>query len=148
MYRLMPHVLFALCAAAQTPDWPKVNAETLRHYTAVVQMDTQDPPGNETQVAEYVKKVLEVEGIPVILSAKDPKRANVIARLKGNGSKKPLLIMGHTDTVKVDPAKWGKYGPFSAARDGGCIYCRGTRDDKDNTTLGMLTVIQLKRVKW
>src|ERR1019366_504938 len=92
--------LLALCAAglasAQTPDWPKINSEFLRHYTAVVQMDTTDPPGNETKVAEYVKKVLEAEGIPVILSAKEPNRANLIARLKGNGSKRALLIMGHT----------------------------------------------------
>ena len=100
MIRFLPLLTIATIAAAQTPDWPKVNAELLRHYTAVVQMDTTDPPGNETKVVDYVKKVLEAEGIPVITSANEPARANLIARLKGNGSKKPLLIMGHTDTVK------------------------------------------------
>src|SRR5579872_626797 len=139
-------VLIAVAASAQTPDWPKVQAETLRHYTNVVQMDTTDPPGNETKVVEYVKKVLEAEGIPAIVSAKEPARANLVARIKGNGSKKPLLIMGHTDTVKVDPAKWGKFGPFSAARDGGYIYGRGTLDDKDNMTSGMMTMLLLKRL--
>jgi len=54
--------------------------------------------------------------------------------------------MGHTDTVKVDPAKWGKFGPFSAARDGGYIYGRGTLDDKDNMTASMMTMILLKRM--
>ncbi|HWZ32370.1 MAG TPA: M20/M25/M40 family metallo-hydrolase [Bryobacteraceae bacterium] len=147
MLRSIPLFLVALCAAAQTPDWPKVNAETLRHYTTVVQMDTADPPGNETKVVEYVKKVLEAEGISVITSAKDPARSNLVARIKGNGSKKPLLIMGHTDTVKVDPAKWGKFGPFSAARAGGFIYGRGTLDDKDNMTSGMMTMLLLKRLK-
>src|SRR5579883_3134438 len=117
MYRLLFAV--TLLASAQTPDWPKINAETLKHYTAAIQMDTTDPPGNETKVVEYVKKVLEAEGIPVMTSAKDPARSNLIARLKGNGSKRPLLIMGHTDTVKVDQAKWINFGPFSAARDGG-----------------------------
>jgi acetylornithine deacetylase/succinyl-diaminopimelate desuccinylase-like protein len=139
-----------ICAAgvfAQTPDWPKVDAELLRHYTAVVQMDTTDPPGNETKVVDYVKKVLDAEGIPSIVSANDPGRANLIARLKGNGSKRPLLIMGHTDTVRVDAAKWGKFGPFSAARDGGFIYGRGTLDDKDNMSTGMMTIILLKRMK-
>jgi acetylornithine deacetylase/succinyl-diaminopimelate desuccinylase-like protein len=136
----------AFYAAAQTPDWPKVNAETLRYYTTAIQMDTTDPPGNETKLVEYVKKLLEGEGIPVITSAKDPARSNLIARIKGNGSKKPLLIMGHTDTVKVDPAKW-KFGPFSAARDGGYIYGRGTVDDKDNMTAGMMTMLLLKRLK-
>ncbi len=146
-YLYVPLLLaaFALAAAAQTPDWRAVNAETLKHFTTVVQMDTQDPPGNETKVVDYVKQVLESEGIPVIVSAKEPARANLIARLKGNGSKRPLLIMGHTDTVKVDPAKW-TFGPFSAARDGGYIYGRGTIDDKDNMTAGMMTMILLKRL--
>lgn len=145
MIRYLPLFAATLCFA-QTPDWPKINAETLRHYSAVVQMDTTDPPGNETKVVDYVKKVLEAEGVPVITSAKEPARANLIARLKGNGSKKPLLIMGHTDTVKVDPAKWVNFGPFSAARSGGFIYGRGTLDDKDNMTAGMMTMLLLKRM--
>ncbi|HLH38407.1 MAG TPA: M20/M25/M40 family metallo-hydrolase [Bryobacteraceae bacterium] len=139
-------VFLPLLCAAQAPDWRKVEEETLRHYTAVVHMDTTDPPGNETRVVDYVKKVLEAEGIPVITSAKDPARANLIARLKGNGSKRPLLIMGHTDTVKVDQAKWINFGPFSAARDGGYIYGRGTLDDKDNMTAGLMTMLLLKRL--
>src|SRR6202050_4459584 len=91
---------------AQTPDWPKNNDEAMRHFQALVQIDSTDPPGNETKVAEYVKKVLDAEGIPAILVAQDPARANLIARLKGNGSKRPLLIMGHSDTVRVDVSKW------------------------------------------
>src|ERR1017187_8637737 len=105
MLRFLPF-LFCAVAGAQSLDWRAINEETLRHYTALVQMDSTDPPGNETKVVEYVKKVLEAEGIPAILVAKDPSRANLIARLKGNGLKKPLLVMGHTDTVKVDAAKW------------------------------------------
>ena len=57
----------------------------MRHFQALVQIDSSDPPGNETHVAEYVKKTLEAEGIPVMMVAKDPARANIIARLKGNG---------------------------------------------------------------
>src|SRR6202050_3704650 len=135
-----------LTAAAQTPDWAKVNEEAMRHFQALVRIDSTDPPGNETKVVEYVKKVLEAEGIPVMLAAKDPARANLIARLKGNGSKRPLLIMGHTDTVKVDAAKW-TFPPFSATRNGGYIYGRGTLDDKDNMTASMMTMVLLKRSK-
>ncbi len=133
-------------ALAQTPDWQKVNEETLRHFSALVQLDTTNPPGNETRAVEYVKKVLESEGIPVIIAAKDPARANLIARLKGNGSKKPLMIMGHTDTVRIDASKWTQ-PPFSAARQGGHIYGRGTVDDKDNLTAAMMTMVLLKRLK-
>src|ERR1700759_2904486 len=103
-------------ATAQTPDWSKVNEEAMRHYQALIRIDSTDPPGNETRVVDYVKQVLEAEGIPFLVGGREPAPANLVARLKGNGSKKPLLIMGHTDTVKVDPAKWG-FGPFSAARN-------------------------------
>src|ERR1700736_1162609 len=93
-------------ARAQTLDWSKINGEAMRHFQALVQIDSTDPPGNETRVVEYVKKTLESENIPVMTAAKDPERANLIARLKGNGSKRPLLIMGHSDTVQIDMAKW------------------------------------------
>src|SRR5882672_6547327 len=93
-------------ATAQAPDWAKLKEESMRHFQALVRIDSTDPPFNETKVVEYVKKVLEAEGIPVIVAAKDPARANLIARLKGNGSKRPILLMGHTDTVKVDASKW------------------------------------------
>src|ERR1700683_9299 len=141
----------ALCAAvlpasAQTPDWGKINTEALRHFQALVRIDSTNPPGNETQVADYVKGVLEAEGIPVTLAAQDPARANVIARLKGNGSKRPLLIMGHSDTVRVDAAKW-TFPPFSAARQGGYVYGRGTLDDRSDLMAAIMTMMLLKRSK-
>jgi len=133
----------ALTAAAQTaPDWPRVNAETLRYYQSVIRMDTTS--GHETKVAEYVKGVLDAEGIPAVIYEKEPGRGNLIARLKGNGSRKPLLIMGHSDTVKVDAAKWS-HAPFSADIAGGYVYGRGTLDDKDNLTASLMTMLLLKR---
>src|SRR5580698_4191338 len=134
----------ALSAGAQTPDWSKINDEAMRHFQALVQIDSSDPPGNETRVAEYVKKTLEADGIQVMMVAKDPARADIIARLKGNGSKRPLLIMGHSDTVQVDPSKW-TFPPFSAARQGGYVYGRGTLDDKSDLFAAMMTMILLKR---
>ena len=85
----------------------------MRHYQALVRFDSSDPPGKELTVAEYVKQVFDKEGIPAQLFALEPNRPNVVARLKGNGRKRPLLIIGHSDVVNVDPAKW-KFPPFSA----------------------------------
>src|SRR6185437_3327421 len=144
--RLAAFLLAALLpAAAQTLDWTKIDEESMRHFQALVRIDSTDPPGNETRVAEYVKSVLEAEGIPVMLAAKNPARANVIARIKGNGSKRPMLIMGHSDTVQVDPSKW-TLAPFSAARDGGYVYGRGTRDDKSDLLAALMTMLTLKRM--
>jgi acetylornithine deacetylase/succinyl-diaminopimelate desuccinylase-like protein len=146
---LLSALVTASSAAAQSqPDWKAVQAETLRHFQALVQMDTTDPPANppggEKPAAEYVKQVLDKEGIPARLVFLEPNRPNVVARLKGNGSKRPILIMGHTDTVNVDPAKW-THPPFSAHREGGYVYGRGTVDDKDNLTAALMTMILLKR---
>ena len=130
------------------PSWPAQEEEILRHFQTIVRMDTTDPPGTppggEKPVAEYLKQVLEKEGIPVQLFALEPNRPNVVARLKGNGKKRPLLLLGHTDTVNVDAKKW-TYPPFSAERKDGFIYGRGTIDDKDNVTGMLMTMLLLKR---
>jgi acetylornithine deacetylase/succinyl-diaminopimelate desuccinylase-like protein len=132
-------------ASAQTgSDKAATDAEALRHFQALVRMDTQSPPGNEKPAADYLAQVLEREGIPVQVFALEANRPNVVARLTGNGSKRPLLIMGHTDVVNVDPAKW-QHGPFSADRADGHIYGRGTVDDKDNVTAALMTMLRLKR---
>lgn len=134
-----------LLAAAAAIDWKAVEQETLRHYQTLVRFDTTNPPGNEIRAVEYLKQVLEREGIPVKTFAKDPKRPNLVARLKGSGAKKPLLMMGHTDTVTVDASKWTDHGAFSADRADGHIYGRGTLDDKDNVTASLMTMLLLKR---
>jgi acetylornithine deacetylase/succinyl-diaminopimelate desuccinylase-like protein len=143
--RPLAALLFPALLAAQTPDWTKLNDETIRTFQALVQIDTTDPPGNETRIVDYVKKLFDAEGITSIVAAKDPARANLIARLKGNGSKRPLLIMAHSDTVQVDAAKW-TLPPFSAARQGGWIYGRGTLDDKSDVIAGIMTMLELKRL--
>ncbi len=90
--------------AVAQQDWDAINEETLRHFRALLQFDTSDPPGRELPAAEYLRDVLEAEGFEVEMLANNDERPNVVTRLKGNGSKEPLLIMAHTDTVNVDPA--------------------------------------------
>ena len=68
----------------------------------------------------------------------------MIARLRGNGSKRPILLMGHEDTVQVDPAKW-TFPPFSATRDGGYVYARGAIDNKWQVAANIMTMLMLRR---
>jgi acetylornithine deacetylase/succinyl-diaminopimelate desuccinylase-like protein len=132
--------LFAQSRPAE-PNWKAVEDETMRHYQAAVRVDTTT---KERPLAEYVKQVLDENGIPAQLYSLEPDRPNVVARLKGSGRKRPLLVMGHLDTVSVDASKW-KFPPFSATRDGGYVYGRGTVDDKDNLTAALMTMLLLKR---
>jgi len=140
----VPAVLAAQSGAAQ-PNWPAVEEETMRLFQAVLRFDTSNPPGNEHIVVDHLKPLFDHEGIPAQVFALDANRSNLVARLKGNGQKRPLLVMGHTDVVTVDAAKW-KHPPFSATREGGYVYGRGTVDDKDNLTAGVMTMLLLKRL--
>jgi acetylornithine deacetylase/succinyl-diaminopimelate desuccinylase-like protein len=126
---------------ADQPDWNAVDEESLRHYQALIRFDTS---ASERKAAEYLKEVLDQNGIPAQVLFKDPERPNVLARLKGSGRKRPLLLLGHIDTVTVDPSKW-RFPPFSATRDSGYVYGRGAIDDKDNLTGALMALILLKR---
>jgi acetylornithine deacetylase/succinyl-diaminopimelate desuccinylase-like protein len=137
---LSPGVL----AQSYDPEWEAAEEELLRHFRALLRFDTSDPPGRELPAAEYLRDVLEAEGIPVEMLSVDPERPNVVARLEGDGSEEPLLIMAHTDVVNVDPEKW-TFPPFSATVDEGYVYGRGAVDDKDNLAAALLVMLELKR---
>ena len=136
--------LLTIPALAQTPDWKALQPEILQHYRSLIQINTSSPPGNETLAVDYLKKVLEGAGIPVQVFSQDPKRANLVARLKGNGTKKPLLIMAHTDVVPVQREKW-PVDPFGAVLKDGYVWGRGSRDDKDKLTAMLMTMLLAKR---
>ena len=95
-------------------------------------------------MVNYIKKVFDAEGIPAQVFALDPARANLVARIKGNGSKRPILIMAHTDVVGVQREKW-PVDPFGAIRKDGYIWGRGTVDDKDKLAANLMLMLLLKR---
>ncbi len=125
-------------------DFAKQNAEILDRYRALIQIDTSSPPGNETKAVEYLQKALMAEGIPVQTFALNPNRANLVARLKGNGSKRPLLILAHTDVVPVQREKW-PVNPFGAIMKDGYVWGRGSTDDKPHLTAMLMMMLLLKR---
>ena len=125
-------------------DWEETGEEAIGHLVELIRIDTSNPPGNETLVVDYLKGVLEAENIDYEIYALDPERANIVARIKGNGSKRPIMIMGHTDVVGVQPDKWYA-DPFSGMRDGGFVYGRGALDDKDSVAAGLMIIKLLNR---
>jgi acetylornithine deacetylase/succinyl-diaminopimelate desuccinylase-like protein len=139
-------LLLSFQALAQVPnvDFEKQKAEILDRYRSLIQINTSSPPGNETKAVDYIRKVLEGEGIQTQTFALDPNRANIVARLKGNGSKRPLLILGHTDVVPVQREKW-PVDPFAAILKDGYVWGRGSTDDKPILTSVLMTMVLLKR---
>jgi acetylornithine deacetylase/succinyl-diaminopimelate desuccinylase-like protein len=123
-------------------DWDKQKTEILKHYRDLIQIDTR--AGNETKAVEYLRRVLEGDGIATKTFALDPARANLVARIRGNGSKRPLLILAHTDVVGVQPEKW-PVDPFSAAIKDGYVWGRGSLDDKPVLAANLMVMLLLKR---
>ncbi len=109
-----------------------------------MRIDTTNPPGQETRAAEYLACVLKREGIePAILEAV-PGRGNLVARLKGNGSAAPLLLMAHVDVVPAEQERWER-PPFSGDLHDGYVWGRGTLDTKQLAAMELMTVLLLKR---
>ncbi|MEQ1947603.1 MAG: M20/M25/M40 family metallo-hydrolase [Bryobacteraceae bacterium] len=138
--------LIAPALVAQVPaiNWEQQKPDILRHYRALLQINTASPPGNETRALEYLKKVLEDEGIPTKTFAQDPNRANLVARIKGNGSKRPLLILAHTDVVGVQRDKW-PVDPFGAVLKDGYVWGRGASDDRPVIVANLMAMLWLKQ---
>ena len=128
----------------ETPNWPAVTAETIRHLQALLRLNTTNPPGNETLAAEYLAGVLRAEGLEPLVLESAPGRGNVIARLKGSGEAAPLLLYSHTDVVPAEPAFWS-HPPFAGEIADGFVWGRGAVDMKDTVAEQLMVMLLLKR---
>jgi acetylornithine deacetylase/succinyl-diaminopimelate desuccinylase-like protein len=131
-------------AFAAAPDFETAHRANVTNLQRFVQIDTTNPPGNETKGAEFLKALLDHEGIASEIVELVPGRGNLIARLKGTGKKKPLLLMGHIDVVGVEREKW-TVDPFAAVIRGDYMYGRGVSDDKGMTATCLQVLLLLKR---
>src|SRR5260370_30053221 len=87
-------------------NWQDVGEETITYLRGLLRLDTRNPPGNEIRAAEYLRSLLDAEGISGEIVGPGSDRGTFIARLRGDGSEPPLLLMSHTDVVSVEPEKW------------------------------------------
>ena len=120
-----------LAQAPAQPDWAKLEDETMRHFQALLDSTPPIRRAARSRRSTTSSRCSRRKASRRRCSRSKPHRPNLVARLKGNGSKRPLLLMAHTDVVNVDPKKW-THPPFGATREGGYVYGRGTVDDKDN----------------
>ncbi|PYQ28791.1 MAG: hypothetical protein DMF56_14015 [Acidobacteria bacterium] len=126
--------------AAQDP----LDKEAEDAFVAYLQIDTSNPPGNETSGATFLRDLFLKDGIAAKLVGDDPKRQAVYARLV-SGSKEPaLLLLSHIDVVPADASVWTQ-PPFSGARQGGYIWGRGALDMKCLGVAELISMIELKR---
>ena len=117
-------------------------AELLRE---IIRVDTSNPPGNEGELAEFLRPRFEALGFEVsIIETPAAGKAHFIARLRGDGSKRPLLLAAHADVVGVERALWTE-DPFGGDIVNGYVYGRGAIDFKGGLAVFAEAVMQLAR---
>jgi acetylornithine deacetylase/succinyl-diaminopimelate desuccinylase-like protein len=126
-------------------DWAAFTSETVGVFRDLLRIDTTNPPGNERPAADYIADILTREGISFERTEPAPTRASLVARLRGNGKKGPLLLNSHLNVVPVDRDEW-EHDPFAAVEADGCIWGRGAIDMKNMVTMGLMTMVLLKRL--
>jgi acetylornithine deacetylase/succinyl-diaminopimelate desuccinylase-like protein len=109
----------------------------------LLRIDTVSPPGNETEAAKAIASYLASSGIESQLVAREPHRANLVARLQG-GDGPSLMLTGHTDTVLADEESWTR-GPWSGDLVDGEIWGRGALDMKGHVAAAVVAFASLAR---
>ena len=145
-------VTLPLAAGAQAPiprpvDWTAMQAEAVETLRQYLRINTTNPPGNELATARFLKAFLEKEGIEAqILDTAElgAGRANLYARLKGDGSKRAIALVQHMDVVPVMPAYW-TVPAFDGVLKDGYVYGRGALDMKGEGIAHLMALVALKR---
>ena len=125
-------------------DWKEVAEEATDLLSRYITVDTSNPPGNEEAAALFLADILHREGLETHLYRAAPGRANLSARLPGDGSKRALILLNHTDVVPAEPPFWEE-PPFAGTVRDGVIWGRGTLDMKGMAVMELMTFLLLKR---
>lgn len=125
-------------------DWISLHEEAISYLQQYIRIETINPPGNEIEGTKFLKSIFDRESIPFEIFEPSPGRGNLVAVLKGNGEKRPIILLNHIDVVPVERDKW-EIDPFSATIKDGFIYGRGALDDKSMGIIEMMVLIMLKR---
>lgn len=108
----------------------------------LVSVDTSH--GNETKLLQPIAALYKQLGVPVQILESAPGRGNLVARLKGSGAKKPLLLIAHVDVVPVKGQPW-TVPPFGITEKDGFLWGRGVNDDKSMAAAIIALTLELAR---
>jgi acetylornithine deacetylase/succinyl-diaminopimelate desuccinylase-like protein len=127
---------------------PPAHDDLLRAiYEELVEINTTDPAGDNTRAAEAMAARLRAAGFPeadVQVLAPMPRKGNLVARLRGTGRRRPLLLLAHLDVVEARREDWS-LDPFTLIEKDGYFYGRGTSDDKAMAAIWVATLIRLRQ---
>jgi acetylornithine deacetylase/succinyl-diaminopimelate desuccinylase-like protein len=128
-------------APSPAPELPYF-AQYRQLLEQMVSVDTSH--GGETKLLEPIAALYRDAGVPVQILESAPGRGNLVARLKGSGAKKPLLLLAHVDVVPVEGQPW-TVPPFAATEKDGFLWGRGINDDKSMAAAIVAITLELAR---
>lgn len=126
-------------------EWKAVKEEAIDILRDYVKIDTTNPPGLEKPAADFLENILKKDGLAVETYKAEPERPNLICRLKGDGSKKALILLHHMDVVPVEREKWS-VDPFGGTLRDGFIWGRGTLDMKGPGVICLMAFLLAHRL--
>jgi acetylornithine deacetylase/succinyl-diaminopimelate desuccinylase-like protein len=134
-----------LAAAPAVAAEPAGQGDVVAMLKDLIRYDTTNAPGDTRAVAAYLKTVFDAAGISnETILAPNGKAAHFIARLKGDGSQRPVLLAAHTDVVPVQKERWS-VAPFAAVEKDGFVYGRGALDNKGSVAVFAQAVLKLAK---
>lgn len=136
---------FCLVASATVIDYETAEKNFRDLLASMVAADTTNPPGNEARIAKILAERFKKEGIAFEITEFAPGRQNIVARLKGDGSLKPVMIIAHTDVVGTKDQKWSIPNPHQVTERDGFLYGRGVSDDLGMVAAAVETIVLLKK---
>jgi acetylornithine deacetylase/succinyl-diaminopimelate desuccinylase-like protein len=116
-------------------------------FRQLIEINTTDSVGSTTVAAEAMAQRLRDGGFPagdVVVLGPNPRKGNMVARLRGTGAHKPVLLIGHLDVVEARPSDWTT-DPFQFVEKDGYFYGRGTQDMKSDDAIWVTEFIRLKQ---
>ncbi len=127
-------------------NWDAVQKEAVELFVQYLKIDTTNPPGNEIRAANFFAELCKREGIEHKIFEPFPGRGTLWARLKGDGSQRPVVLLNHTDVVPHSQEFW-TVPAFSGQIKDGFIYGRGAQDMKSVGLAQFMVMVALKRAK-
>jgi len=140
---LVALVLSARAVVSQSRPTDQRAKEILKQ---LIEINTTDSAGDTTAAAEAMAARLKSAGFPaadVQVLGPAPKKGNLVARFRGTGSRRPLLLLAHLDVVEAKREDWS-LDPFLFQEKDGFFYGRGTTDDKGMASQFVASLIRLK----
>jgi succinyl-diaminopimelate desuccinylase len=109
----------------------------------LIQIKSVNPPGNEKEIANFIKGLLLKNDIPSKLIPLEEGRSSVLAKIEGK-EERNITLCGHLDTIRVKEEDWSR-PPFQGLIENGKMYGRGTSDMKGGVAASIYSLILLKR---